>query len=54
MTQIKFKNKGSFKTLEFKIKQVDKCKALCLIDSIVQNAKLNYFDKFILSEKKIK
>lgn len=49
--QNKFKKRGSFKTLEFKIKQVNKNKALGLINSIIQNVKLNYFNKLIVPEK---
>jgi len=39
---IKFKNKGNFKTTEFKIKQTDKCKALELIDDVIQDVKKHF------------
>jgi len=40
---IKFKNKIQFKATEFKVKQVDKYKALKLIDNVIQDVKKNYF-----------
>lgn len=39
---IKFKNKVQFKTAEFKIKQTDKCKALELIDDVIQDVKKHF------------
>lgn len=45
--QIKFKNRVQFKIVEFKIKQVDKYKALELIHNVIQNAKDKYFNKLI-------
>ncbi|XP_026821859.1 alanine--tRNA ligase, mitochondrial-like isoform X2 [Rhopalosiphum maidis] len=44
---IKFKDKVQFKATEFKIKQVDKHKALKLIDNVIEYVKKNYFSNII-------
>lgn len=44
---IKLKNKVQFKATEFKVKQVDKYKALTLIDNVIEDVKKNYFSSII-------